>query len=159
MPLFAGAADFGRIGDRRAACAQIILNALPVPSDNTPWEQIIDFRADPDTRRTLLSLRNWFLDVVRGSLTPVEREQKLDWLLSEYMHYMKIYRMDSKSGVFETIITTSAEILDNLVRAQVGNAVKAVFKIRRKGLHLLKAEMHAPGRELAYVDRPQKQFG
>lgn len=36
----------------------ITLNALPVPDETVPWEQIFEYRSDPDSRSKFLALRH-----------------------------------------------------------------------------------------------------
>ena len=38
---------------------QIVLNEFPIPDELTPWDQIRDFRSDPDSKRRFLALKNW----------------------------------------------------------------------------------------------------
>src|SRR5215212_5826679 len=57
----------------------IVLKTLPVPSAKTSWEQITEFRSDPDSRSKFLALRNWMNDLSRTDLSPAEVEQKLEY--------------------------------------------------------------------------------
>lgn len=62
---------------------RIVLNALPVPDEQTSWEQIIEYRDDPDSQSKFLDLRNWMTEIARNELTPNEAEEKLEYLLSQ----------------------------------------------------------------------------
>ena len=57
---------------------QITLNALPIPDDSISWEQIIEYRSDPDTNGKFLALRNWMNEVAQSNLTAVEIEDKFE---------------------------------------------------------------------------------
>lgn len=36
----------------------VAINALPVSDDSTPWEQIVEYRSDPDSISKFLALRH-----------------------------------------------------------------------------------------------------
>lgn len=44
---------------------QIALDALPVPDESTSWEQILEYRSDPDSQSKFLALRHWMNEVAR----------------------------------------------------------------------------------------------
>jgi hypothetical protein len=138
--------------------ADITINYLPLPDDSTPWEQILDFRDDPDSERKFLGFRVWMNDIARAKMTPLEVEQKLEWLIHEYEQHMKLHRMKTNAGAWETIIVTGAEIAENLVKFQFGKAAKALFSIRHRKLALLEGELKSPGREIAFISKAQETF-
>ena len=72
-----------RVAPSSGEVLQIALNALPVPDESTPWEQIIEYRSDEDSRHKFLDLRNWMSEMARSELTAVEAEQKLEYLISQ----------------------------------------------------------------------------
>jgi len=137
---------------------QIVINRLPVPDDSVPWEQIIDFRNDPDTENKLLGLRVWMSDITRAKLTSIEIEQKLEWLLHEYQQHMRLHRMKTNASTLETIIVTGAEIVENLVKLQFGKLAKGLFSLRHRKLALLEGELKSPGREIAFISKAQETF-
>lgn len=138
--------------------ADITINYLPFPDDSTPWEQILDFRADPDSERRLLGFRVWMNEVARAKLTPLEIEQKLEWLLHEYHQHMKLHRMKTNAGTWETIIVTGAEMAENVLKFQFGKAAKALFSLRHRKLALLEGELKSPGREIAFISKAHETF-
>jgi hypothetical protein len=56
----------------------VVLRALPVPSDATSWESILEFRGDADASDAWLDLRNWINEVSTGTLTPAELQDKIE---------------------------------------------------------------------------------
>src|SRR6266446_4730828 len=66
----------------------IIINVLPIPDDSVPWEQIFDYRSDPDSASKFLALRNWMNDVAKGTFTPAEIEEKLEYLIDQYTRHL-----------------------------------------------------------------------
>jgi hypothetical protein len=59
---------------------KIVLRSLPLPDEKTPWEQILEYRNDPDSRQKFFALRNWMSDVARSNLTPIEIGEKFNFL-------------------------------------------------------------------------------
>ena len=106
---------------------KVAINHLPAPDDSTSWEQIMDFRSDPNTERKFLDLRNWMNKTARAKLTPLEIEQELESLLQVYQQHMELHRMKTNASTLETIIVTGAEIAENLVKLQFGKLAKGLF--------------------------------
>ncbi len=53
---------------------EIILPKIPVPSEKTSWEEIIEFRDDPDSQSKLLAMRDWMNEVARNKLSPKDED-------------------------------------------------------------------------------------
>jgi hypothetical protein len=137
---------------------EIVFNNLPTPSEETPWEQILEYRADPESRAKFLDLRNWINEIAREKLSAVEVAEKLEYLLSQYQRQVNLHKMKANIGVIETVIVTSAEIAEDLVKLKFGKLAKMPFSIRRRQIALLETELTAPGNEVAYILRTQQAF-
>jgi hypothetical protein len=49
---------------------KVVLEELPEPDfDSTPWEQILDFRKDPETKKLLSYFRHWAAQAIRKHVT------------------------------------------------------------------------------------------
>lgn len=138
---------------------RIVLNRLPVPDDSTPWQDIVEYRKDPDSHGKFLALRNWMSDVARQNLTPQEVEEKLEHLLYEYQKHLEFYRIKAKRGTLETIIVASAEFLEDIANKRFSKLGKALFTTNQKRIELLEGELKAPGKEVAYIAKTQGTFG
>lgn len=137
---------------------QIILNALPVPDESTSWEQIFEYRSDPDSQAKFLDLRNWMNEVARGNLTSMEIEQKLEYLLSRYQRHLELHRMKTNAGTLETIVVMAGEIAENLAHFNFGKAAKALFSLKHRRIALMEGELTSPGSEVAYVIKARERF-
>lgn len=137
---------------------QIVLNDLPIPDATTSWEQIIEYRSDPDSIAKFLDLRNWMSEVAKAELKPVEIEEKLEHLMSLYQRHMNIHRMKTNTGTVETIVITSAEMLGDLLSFKWGKAAQALFSLKRRQVALLEGELTSPGREVAYIVKAKETF-
>ncbi len=151
-PLFRS--EFPQLYLQKAGAGDVIeitVNHLPIPDDSTPWEQIIDFRNDPDTEIKVRRFRVWMNEIVIAKLTPKEIEDKLEWMLDEYRQHMEVHRMKTNISALETIIVS-------LVDRKVGDIVKGLFSVKHKQIALLEAEAKAPGREIAFISKAQETF-
>jgi hypothetical protein len=130
---------------------RIGINQLPTPDDSTSWEQIMDFRNDPDTENKFLAFRNWRNEISRAKLTPLEIEQKLEWLLQEYQQHMELHRMKTNVSTLETILVSMAD-------RKFGDIVKGLFSVKYKQIALLEAESKSPGKEVAFISKANETF-
>jgi hypothetical protein len=146
------------IQNRKASILKIIINALPVPSDDVPWEQVMEFRSTEQNRTTFLELRDWITNVAHGSLSAREIEEKLEHLLSQYRHYMTIHRLKYSSGILETLVVTSAEIIEDLTQLRFSKLAQTMFGFRKRKVELLEAELTAPGKEIAFIWKARDKF-
>jgi len=137
---------------------ELVIEQFPYPSESTSLEQILEFRSDPDSQRRLVSLRRWASRFGANADT-VEVAQELQYLISEYENHMKVHEMKIMRGIWQTVVVTTAESIEHLVKLKFGKLAKSFFAISSRKIELLEAELKAPGREIAYVSRARKQFG
>jgi hypothetical protein len=142
----------------KADVLKIVVGQLPIPDELTPWEHILEYRSDPDSFARFLDLRVWMSEVARSELTPAEVEEKLADLISKYERHMKLHRMKTNTGTLETIITTGAEVLSDLVTIKWGKAAQALFSLKKRQVALLEGELTAPGKEVAYIVKARETF-
>lgn len=137
---------------------RIALTALPIPDDQVSWEQIIEYRSDPDSQDKFLDLRHWMTEVARGDIRPAEVEEKLEYLLSRYRRHMEVHKMKSNTTVFETVVVTTADVLGNLASFQWGKAAQGLFSFKHRRIDLLEGELKAEGSEVAYIMKARNVF-
>ena len=137
---------------------QVVLRAIPVPSEAVSWEQIIEYRSDHDSQSKFLALRHWMSEMARAELNPAEVEEKLEHLIDQYQKHMRLHRMKTNVGTLETIITTGAEMLGDLFSFKWGKAAQALFSLKKREMALLEGELTAPGSEVAYIVKAKETF-
>ena len=71
---------------------------------------------------------------------------------------MALHKLKTNTGALETIIVTSAELMEDLVKFNWGKAAKGLFAIRRRHVELIEGELKSPGREIAYIYNARKSF-
>lgn len=137
---------------------QIVLYALPQPSETVPWEQIIEYRHDPDSQHKVLDLRHWMTDVARGDLTDVEVAERIEYLISRYQRHLELHRMKVKKGALQTTLISSAEFAENLAKFRLGRIAQNLFSLKRSRIALMEGELTSPGSELAYIVKARERF-
>lgn len=137
---------------------QIVLKGLPMPDEETPWEQILEYRGDPDSKAKFLDLRHWMSEIARANLPSADMEEKLEYLISQYQRHLEIHRMKTSVGILETTLVSTGEIIENLVRIKWGKLAKMLFSFRERKLALLEGELTSPGSEIAYVIKARETF-
>jgi hypothetical protein len=135
-----------------------VLNELPIPSDAHSLEDILAFRDEARSEGLIQGLRVWINEMASGKLGPVEVSDKLEDLMFRYERTMQLERMKRDTGVVETLVTTTAEIAEALIKFNWSTAAKRLFDVRYKQSDLMKAEMSAPGREVAYIVKARERF-
>jgi hypothetical protein len=137
---------------------QIVIDKLPIPSNETPWEKIIDYRNDERNQRNLLSLRRWIRKTTAENLSPVEIEEELEWLINEFRSHMELHKLKTNSGTLEVMVKTIPETIENLIKLKFSKLPEPFFAFRKREISLLEAELNAPGREMAYIINTREEF-
>lgn len=143
----------------RSDVIQLVIKDLPIPGDRHSLENVMDFREESRTRGLPQSLRVWINEVASGKLTGVEISDKLEDLVSQYERALKLEKMERNTSFVETVVTTTADIAEGLVKFQWSSLAKKLFECRHKEVALMKAEESLPGREIAYIVKARERFG
>lgn len=137
---------------------EIVLKQFPMPREEEPIEKYVDFSNDPDTNVKLARLRFWMRTTASKKKSTNEIEQELQELLFEYDQHMKLHKLKSDHGIWRTILTTTADVLDNLVRFKSKPVVESIYKLGEKRIQLIETENIAPGREVSYLHAVQNKL-
>lgn len=136
----------------------VVINALPMIDDSTPWEQVLEFRDDLDARGAMLRIADWMNEVTRAGLDAGEMGDKLGALISQYDQHMKVHRIKANRGALESFVVTTFEFLEDLVHLKFGKAAAGLFTLQRSKIALMEAELAAPGRDVAFVSHARDAF-
>ena len=144
--------------------AHVVLDHLPMPSDITPWEQILEFRSDPQTKRLLSALRRWMREKTQDGSSVREATEELRDLVGDFESHMQRNRIVTVSGTLEAILSAAvAATVTGITVNEVAGALAAVstlgLRLRRQNATLMNEEAQAPGAELAYVAKARERFG
>lgn len=129
--------------------ANVIIDAFPEPSDETSWESIIDFRKE--TRHQLLELRRWVRDLVKESVSLYEAKEELEYLLHEYRRYYEIRKIKQNIGALSSIIKIPLGLVESVIKISPDKLTDSLFSLQNQRVELMKSEMDAPGKEVAYI--------
>lgn len=158
-PILNSSASFDSdIGGTSTDVLRIVFENIPTPDPSTPWERILKYRESDEAVHGLNGLRVWATEVAKGDLSPKDIREKLAWELNTHERYMSAHRMEMASGRMEIILTTAAEVVEQLVRLKFVKALRTVFSLRKQRAQLIKGEIAAPGRELAYINRTRDSY-
>jgi hypothetical protein len=144
----------GRIG----TVIRVAVQEFPRIPAETPWEDILEFRTDPDSNRKTAMLRRWITNIASAERSPVEIAQEIEFLVAEYEHHMALHRLKTKRGVLEAVVTASAEVAESVAKLKWGQLAKLPFAVKQRRIALLEAEATAPGRELAIIAKARQRF-
>jgi hypothetical protein len=136
----------------------VILRQLPIPSENTPWQDLLDFRSNEEARGSLVALRKWIRKLAKEGLSQTEIEEEFEYLLHSYKEHMNYHNIKWKHGLLKTIISIPFELAENIVKIKWKDGIAALFSVQKNRLALMKAELDAPGREITYVLKAREKF-
>lgn len=122
----------------------------------------MEYRADEDGKRTFLALNKWIPKTANENLSYQEIIEELEYLISEYKHYMKVHKLKLGIGKFESISTIPLSVAESLVTQNYFKAIDkitgGIFSSRIRKVALAEAELKAPGREIAYIVDAGEKF-
>jgi len=107
---------------RESPVISVVLKVPPEPDELTPWDRILEFRKDPDSQRQIVALRRWMRKAVSSNIGQSELSEELEYLVNEYERSLKIHSMKIQRGFLETLLTGSAEIIENIAKFRCGAA-------------------------------------
>ena len=136
---------------------QIAIQAFPVPSEDSSWEDILDFKAEQ--RGKQWGFRRFLNSLSTKQLTEAEVRDEIEWALNEYTDAMNLHHMKTSSSFMDVFIIAPLEIIENLVKFKWSEIAKGALSIKKRKIELLEAEANAKGRECAYVFEARKRFG
>ncbi len=147
------------VGDLpKSHVVNILLKKLPLPTNDTPWEQIFDFRLDDDSKIKYLRVKRWLYSIATKEIKTNEMIQEIDYLIHEYEQHMKLHKLKYHYGFLKTTILSTVEFIENCVKLKWSDATKQIFSLTNSKITLMEAEMKAPGRELSYFVKAKEHF-
>jgi hypothetical protein len=158
FPLLQNDSAVGADPFHEAKVLEVVLEKLPIPNENVDWQQIVEYRANPDTEGKFSGLRVWMQDIAREDYTKNELEERIEHLLYEYETHLQFHQLKYEYGTMKVLITTTLETLENLAKLKLGKIAKTLFSLQEKSYDLLEAEMKAPGKEVAYISKTAEAF-
>jgi hypothetical protein len=141
----------------KTTVVRLVVDRLPQPDVDTPWEAIVDFRSDEATRLQYLALINWINEMAKSSLTANEINEKLEYLLMEYKRSIERHRLKWKTGILEIVAAATAGFFTGNLPAAI-NLLSNIVKVGSTALNLQEEEGKLPGKEIAYIYHANQNF-
>lgn len=132
---------------------QITLKNVPLPPENIPWDDLIQFRKEEENIAKLRALRLWLQQRAVSNQPPEIVQEELEHLLYEYQKYMNIQHKKFGLGFVSALISSTPEIIANICGLNFGAAMKPLFDIKGRHIALEEGEFSAPGREVSYITK------
>jgi hypothetical protein len=136
---------------------RICISALPVPVDDAPWEQLIEFRNDPETNDSFLLIKDWMSEVARLSLKPHQFEEPLEYFLNRFRTNLETHRINATTIPLWAYVVTTPEVVEVLAGVGPAWGTRGLFWVEHYKIGLLPGELTSPGSILGFL--PQIDIG
>lgn len=137
---------------------RIIIENIPIPNDTTPWENIFEFKSNPDNIGKFAGLKSWINKITKSDLSIAEIQDELEFKLYQYRKSLEAHNIKYKSGILQSLVVGTGELLENAARLKFSKIAKGLFSAQQEKADLLSLELSAPGNELAYIYEVSKTF-
>lgn len=153
-PIISSTASSG-IYAKKSDVLNFVINRMPFPKDDVPWEDIENFRNDEDVQTSYLNLINWInqTSILQKQIGDISDE--FTFLYNQYMRHYNIHRIKSQMGIMELFISIGLEAVSNMAPM---NMIKELFALRKTKLSLAEEKLKLPGKEVAYILKVQEKF-
>ena len=141
------------------SCLSVILKALPIPDDTTPWEAILDFRRNAESIEKRQSLIAWQNKLFKQGLSAAEIGDELQYLLNEYSKEMKALKIKTRLSTIKTIFVAVPELVENLAKLKFKAIAENVFAFAESKIDLNEKRSAVNGKEIAYIPYSRQKFG
>ena len=85
-------------------------------------------------------------------------EEKIEYLLNDYENHLKLHQIKYNLSTFETVVTTTSYLLENLIKFKFGEVSKMLFSFQKDKIQLMQSELDLPGKEIAFIHKANDLF-
>jgi hypothetical protein len=145
--------------DEPVTVVEVALGQIPMPPENTPWDEIIRFREEGQAQQKLRSLRQWVRDRATSLTPPSDASDELRDKLEDYEKYMRGTGMHGRVTSLKTwiyVAVDAALALQGVPPVFTSPDFAVDWVVRR--IPSVPEERLAPGREVAYISEVQRRF-
>lgn len=158
VPILSSMGPQKESGLTSADVVEITLSTLPVPSQDTPLESIMEFRDDEEALGTLAALHRWMRKTAVEVKSHQELKDEIEELLYMHARHLQTHRMKYKNARLKTLVTAPLEILESIIKLRLSGLAAKPFEMREARINLLQAELTGPGGEVAFIERAAREF-
>jgi hypothetical protein len=148
----------GDLVAKKADVLNLVINEMPIPNLETPWEIILEFKQNLDNVGRFAAMRNWVNKVSRAEVPTSEIRDELNDLLYQYRKSLEIHHVKYDTGILETFIVGGLSFLEKTITLKWSEIARGIFSARQQRIDLLQTELTSPGRELAYIYKAHEKF-
>ena len=146
-----GTIDFNSPGEKNAI--EVAVKNVPMPPDNIPWQDLLQYRNDEETKHKLTALRIWIQNQHISGKHPAMMKEELEYLIHEYENHMRLLSKKYQKGIIKGLITASTEAILEITRLNLVGVYKALSSFEIRSIDKEIAETQAPGKEVSYISR------
>jgi hypothetical protein len=136
----------------------LIVKKMPIPDNTTPWDNIFEFKSNPDNKGRFAVMRSWVNKAIRSGLSAPEINDELESLLYQYQKSLELHKIKHNRGILQTFVIGSAELIENVATLKFSNLAKGLFSAQQSKVEILIEELKAPGNELSYIYKARETF-
>lgn len=144
--------------EKKANIIQFLLNDIPEPSTETPWEQIVDFRSDLDVRNKYLAMINWVNRIAASEKCLNEIKEEYEYLYNDYMKHFNLHKLKYNNSLLEVVVTAGVGMLLALQAGHFATSFKNLIQMKLSHIDLVEQETKLPGKEVAYIYHAKEKF-
>jgi len=135
------------------------LEDFPIVDINlVDWEQIFDFKNDPETYNSIWGLRNWITNISKSNKSISEIEEEYRFLKYKYEQAIKIHKLKTSNSVFQTTLQTGSELLENIAKLKLRKLSDLLFKFKESKISLMESELKSEGNQFSYLFKVKEKF-
>lgn len=151
--------EIENITNIKAETYNLILEDFPIVNvDKISWEQIFDFKNDPETYNSIWGLRNWITNLSKSNKSINEIEEEYRYLKYKYEQAIKIHKLKTGNSIFQTTIQTGAELLENIAKLEFRKISDLFFKFKENKISLMESELKNDGNQFSYLFKIKEKF-
>lgn len=132
---------------------ELLVNDFPFPPENIPWQDLVEFKADEETKKRVMSFRLWMRKQATTTENPKHTLEELRCMLNDYNDYMRIQHKKYKLNAASFLLSSVPSAIANIASFNIGQALSKLVSVRSHNIRLTEAELNAPGREISYVSK------
>lgn len=134
------------------------IKGIDIPDEETPWQDIIDFGVDSETKKQLSGFHRYISKLGREISNPVEIIQELEHLEREFNSHIRLSGMKTNYGTLESIVVVAAEVFENLATFNLSKAAKSIFFLKNHRIAMLEAEQSNPGKAISFLVNAKRRL-
>ena len=158
LPIISQIALSNKVKSSKSDVINLVIDKFPFPNEKIPWEQIVEYKSDPDNLGRLAGLRTWMNALSKSSLSAGELNDEIEYKLYRYRKALEAHKIKYSSGMFETFIVGGAQIIENVTKLRFEKLAKGLFQAKKLRADLLLSELNSPGYEIGYIYQLNKDF-